>query len=79
MLPHPQATMCGLGLMILTLLIEMTLFLIGASRVDAQVHRRDEVAKKGMTDRTKFTTHLASDLQRGRTAKPKGEGRHKED
>ena len=71
--------MCGLGLMILTLLVEMTLFLIGASRVDAQVHQRDESAKQGMTDRTKFTTHLASDLQRGRATKPKGESRPKVD
>lgn len=33
-----RATMCGLALMCATLLLEMTLFLIGASRVDKQVH-----------------------------------------
>lgn len=41
--------MCGLALMIITLLIEVTLFLIGASRVDAQVHKRVQVNKDSHT------------------------------
>jgi len=35
--PHgPRATMCGLASCIGTMLVEMTLFLIGASRIDAK-------------------------------------------
>lgn len=64
-----RATMFGLFFMIVTLFIEMTLFLIGASRVDAQVHKRDQMAMKGVKDRTKFQTHQKADLQRGRVAK----------
>ncbi|KAL1527939.1 hypothetical protein AB1Y20_009310 [Prymnesium parvum] len=64
-----RATMCGLGLMILTLLVEMTLFLIGASRVDAHVHQRDKIAKTGVKDRTKLSSHFPEDRPRGRGAK----------
>ena len=47
--PHgPRAVLCGLALMVITLLIEVTLFIIGASRIDAKAHRRAEAAAKGL-------------------------------
>ena len=47
-----QAVICGLALMILTLAVEMSLFLIGATRVDALVHQRERAAHGcGVTDR----------------------------
>jgi hypothetical protein len=48
----PRAMMCGLALMIVTVIVEMTLFLIGASRVDAKVHQRETRARRGVMDRT---------------------------
>jgi len=47
-----RAVICGLALMILTLAVEMSLFLIGATRVDALVHQRERAAHGcGVTDR----------------------------
>ena len=44
-----QAVLCGLALCILTMLVEVTLFIIGASRVDAKSHRRSQAAAKGLS------------------------------
>lgn len=52
-----RATICGLILMLLTMAVEMSLFLIGAIRVDDQVHKREQRAKKGLSDRTKLAQH----------------------
>ena len=52
-----RATICGLILMLLTMAVEMSLFLIGAIRVDDQVHKREQRAKKGLRDRTKLAQH----------------------
>jgi len=50
-----RAVVCGLLLMILTLAVEITLFLIGAIRVDTMVHKRERRAwTKGVSDRTKL-------------------------
>lgn len=50
-----RAVICGLALMLLAMAIEMSLFLIGAVRVDAKVHKRETRAKaRGVTDRTKL-------------------------
>eukprot|EP00966_Prymnesium_polylepis_P248460 5744752-Prymnesium_polylepis.2 len=57
--------MVGLVFMIITLLVEMTLFLIGASRVDAQVHKREEV-REGPPLVCAFTAQMVRLLQ-GRT------------
>ena len=41
--------------MILTLVVEMTLFLIGAVRVDEKVHKREtQKMGRGVADRTKL-------------------------
>jgi len=49
-----RAVVCGLVLMILTLVIEITLFLIGAIRVDSLVDKREQRARgRGVMDRTK--------------------------
>lgn len=42
-----RATMCGLALMCAILLLEMTLFLIRASRMDKQVHQRERRVARG--------------------------------
>lgn len=43
--PHGvRALFCGLALSILTMLVEITLFVIGASRVDKKMHEREEAA-----------------------------------
>ena len=39
--------------MIITLAVEMTLFLIGAIRVDSMVHKRELRSARGVADRTK--------------------------
>lgn len=53
-----RAMVCGILLMILTLAIEMTLFLIGAIRVDGIVDKREKAAKiRGVSDRTKLNAH----------------------
>ena len=50
-----RAVCCGLVLMVLAMGVEMSLFLIGAVRVDAQVHKRESRAKaRGVMDRTKL-------------------------
>ena len=54
-----RAVCCGLAMMLLTMGVEMGLFLIGAMRVDAQVHRREVKAKsKGVQDRTQLSKHM---------------------
>lgn len=50
----PRATMCGLAACIITMMIEMILFLIGASRVDAKQAKRAEMAKRGANDLTRL-------------------------
>ena len=61
-----RAVVCGLALMILTLAIEMALFLIGATRVDAKVHKREQVAQgRGLMDRTRLTQVYSSAALRG--------------
>ena len=50
-----RAVICGLVLMLLAMGVEMTLFLIGASRVDEKVAKRERAAKaRGVMDRTKL-------------------------
>lgn len=61
--PHgPRATMCGLASCIITMLIEMTLFLIGASRVDAKQAERAEIAKKGAHDLTRLREYYPKQI-----------------
>ena len=56
-----RAVVCGLALMLLAMAVEMSLFLIGAMRVDAKVHKRESLAKKGVMDRTMLArNHCAS-------------------
>ena len=53
-----RAVICGLALMLLTMAIEMALFLIGAIRVDKQVAQREAKSKaRGVSDRTKLAQH----------------------
>jgi Na+/melibiose symporter-like transporter len=53
-----RAIMCGLALMLLAMGVEMSLFLIGAIRVDEKVHKREASGKtKGVKDRTKLPQH----------------------
>ena len=53
--PHgPRAVLCGAALMILTMLIEVTLFLIGASRTEQKIARREEKARQGAYDLTRI-------------------------
>jgi len=54
--PHSvRAAICGLALGIITMAIEMTLFLIGATRVDAKMHKREERARgRGVHDLTQL-------------------------
>ena len=50
-----RAVVCGLVLMVLAMAVEMSLFLIGAMRVDAKVHQRETKAKaRGTMDRTRL-------------------------
>ena len=49
-----QAVVCGTALMIITLIVEITLFLIGAIRVDSTVLKREQRASRGVMDRTKL-------------------------
>ena len=55
-----QAIVCGLVLCILTMLIEVTLFVIGSSRVDAKVAQREAraVGSGASADRTKLGGEL---------------------
>ena len=51
-----RAVVCGLVLMVLAMAVEMSLFLIGAMRVDAKVHQRESRAKaRGVMDRTRLS------------------------
>ena len=60
-----RAVVCGLALMILTLAIEMALFLIGATRVDAKVYKRERAAQgRGLMDRTRLS-HVYSKVNEG--------------
>lgn len=43
----PRAVTCGLVLCILTMLVEVLLFVIGATRLDAKSHRRNQAAALG--------------------------------
>lgn len=63
-----RATVCGLALMLLTMAVEMSLFLIGAIRVDQQVHNRELRAKKGVRDRTKLAQHATDFASSGDNA-----------
>ena len=50
-----RAVICGLALMLLAMGVEMSLFLIGAMRVDAKVHKRESRAQaRGVADRTQI-------------------------
>ena len=50
-----RAVVSGLVLMLLAMAVEMGLFVIGASRIDEQVHKRDERARRrGLADRTRL-------------------------
>jgi hypothetical protein len=56
-----RAVICGLALMLLAMGIEMTLFLIGAVRIDEKVHKRERLAKaKGVMDRTQIGKTVAA-------------------
>ena len=49
--PHGvRATLSGLSLMGATLMLEMTLFLIGASHMDKQIHQREQCAARDIYD-----------------------------
>lgn len=53
--PHgPRAAMCGLACCIVTMVVEMTLFVIGASRVDAKQDERARKARRGQSDLTRL-------------------------
>merc|ERR1719221_2013844 len=66
--PHSvRACICGLVLCIITMAIEMTLFLIGATRVDAKMHKREELARgKGVHDLTKLRAHYPHEISSSR-------------
>jgi hypothetical protein len=53
-----RAVLSGTALMIITLGIEITLFLIGAIRVDKVVDERERKSKRGVMDRTKLKTYV---------------------
>ena len=53
-----RAVLCGTALMIITLGVEITLFLIGAIRVDKVVDERERKSKRGVMDRTKLKTYV---------------------
>jgi len=65
--PHcVRAAICGLGLMIVAIAIEMLLFLIGASRVDAKMHKREQHAnRKGVNDLTQIREHYPNEVNAG--------------
>ena len=67
-----RAVICGLALMLLTMAVEVSLFLIGAVRTDNMVHKRESRAKaRGVADRTKLGQHVRSwNAAEGGTARP---------
>lgn len=67
-----RAVCCGLALMLLAMAVEVSLFLIGAIRVDNKVHKREAQAKaRGVSDRNKLSAHVTS----WRSAQPPGSSR----
>ena len=53
--PHgPRAISCGVILMIATMLIEVILFLIGTSRTEEKIAKRERDAKRGVYDLTQL-------------------------
>ena len=61
-----QAVICGLALCILTMLIEVTLFVIGATRVDTKTHRRAQAAAQGTgSDLTRLQEHYGKASRSG--------------
>ena len=54
-----RAIICGLALMLIAMVVEMALFLIGASRVDAKVAKRESKAARGVMDRTRLKDEVS--------------------
>ncbi len=73
-----RATICGLALSILAMLVEITLFVIGAWRVDTKMHRSEELAagRAGRSGPTLDRTKLAEEHDR-RNLSSEGRGRER--
>ena len=62
----PRAVMVGLFLCIGTMVVEMTLYLIGASRIDAKQHQRTQTAATGMHDLTRLREFYPKEVKPAR-------------
>ena len=63
--PHGQrALFLGLLLMLATMAVEMALFLIGASRTDAKVEKREKTRHRDKHDLTQIPDHYSGDTAR---------------
>ena len=67
-----RAIVCGLALMLLAMAIEMALFMIGATRVDAAVAKRERREKRGHSNRTELRRMLPTAGAADTSSKPAG-------